>query len=677
MPTAPSLRADIIERRTYLRPHDDGTFETHEEGISRVIDHQRWLWERAKGGMKHVGDEWNMVPLDLAEEAELSELKDLMIDRKVAASGRTRWLGGTQVARTREASQFNCSGQLVNTVHDLVDNFWLLLQGCGVGFNPVMGTLNGFVHVIEDIEIIRSTRVVGDGGGQNGNVETFEDGIWTIKIGDSAEAWAKALGKLVAGKYPAEKLVLDLTAIRAAGQRLKGYGWICSGDEQLAEALVGICEVMNSRAGQLVDIIDILDIVTWLGTTLSSRRAALLAMLDKANVQWKDFVTAKEGITSEHNRQRYQSNNSLIFYNKPTKRELKQIFNMMKKAGGSEPGFINGEHAVKRAPWFKTVNPCAEILLGDKSFCNLVETVLFRFNGDEEGLHRAHWLIARANYRQTCVNLDDGILQRAWHELNEFLRLCGVSVTGVVSWEFQNEPTAWQDLRECAIDGIDSMADELGMPRSKLGTTLKPSGTNAKVSSTIEQECSEGIHRPLGRFIFNNVGFGNHDPLVAKMRKANYHMWTNPADKSSTLVRFPVEYKNIEFDKVMMDGREVEVNLETAVAQLDRYKMVMDNYVDHNCSITISYDLDEVDDIIDWLVANWDSYVGVSFIYRNDPTKTAEDLGFAYLPQQVVDEKTYHDYVKTLGEVNLVSSDDTFDEIDTGDECSTGSCPIR
>ena len=46
----PSLRSQLIFRRTYNRPlNDEGTlFETFEQTIDRVISHQRWLWERAQ-----------------------------------------------------------------------------------------------------------------------------------------------------------------------------------------------------------------------------------------------------------------------------------------------------------------------------------------------------------------------------------------------------------------------------------------------------------------------------------------------------------------------------------------------------------------------------------------------------------------------------------------------------
>ena len=43
-----STRANVVTRRTYNRPKEDGTFETWGETVDRVVDHQQWLWERAR-----------------------------------------------------------------------------------------------------------------------------------------------------------------------------------------------------------------------------------------------------------------------------------------------------------------------------------------------------------------------------------------------------------------------------------------------------------------------------------------------------------------------------------------------------------------------------------------------------------------------------------------------------
>ena len=655
-----SLRSQLIARRTYNRPLDEkgSVFETWEQTVDRVINHQAWLWGRSS----------KTQPNHYEIKSELEELRSLMLDRKVLMSGRTLWLGGTEVAKRREASQFNCSFTHVETVYDVVDVLWLLMQGCGVGFRPIIGQLTGFQKPIKDIEVIRSTRT--DKNGKQDNTETYDPdtGVWTIQIGDSAEAWSKSIGKLVSHKFPANKLILDFSQIRPAGERLKGYGWISSGDESISKAYLAIANIFNRRAGSLLSRIDILDVVNWLGTVLSSRRSAEIALFEVGEDEWEEFAVAKRDWWI-NNVQRAQSNNSLLFKTKPTKPELQHIFDLMVESGGSEPGFINGQAATKRAPWFKGCNPCAEILLGNKSFCNLTEVDVAKFKGDSAGLRRAIYIAARANYRQTCVNLLDGILQEAWHLNNEFLRLCGVGLTGIVRRP-DLHAYDYAELQRTATSGAYSMADELGLPRPKNITTIKPSGTLSKVMDT-----TEGVHKPLGKYIFNNVNFGKYDPLVPLCRSAGYKVIDNPVDPSAVLITFPVKWDDVPFDRVVKNGMTLEVNLETAVSQLERYKMLMQNWCQQNVSATISYSVDEVPDIVDWLMNNWDNYVGVSFLFRADPTQTAKDLGYLYLPQEVVTKEVYEAYAAVIQPIELDKSNDIDAPIE--DDCVNGVCPVR
>jgi ribonucleoside-triphosphate reductase (formate) len=648
-----SLRAQLITRRTYNRPKDDTgvNFESWTDTVDRVIGHQQWLWERAIGR-----------GLTVFEREELLELRTLMLDRKVLTSGRTLWLGGTDVSKKREASQFNCSFTHVESIQDVVDVLWLLLQGCGVGFRPIVGSLTGFAKPIKEIEIVRSTRT--EKGGDELNRETYDNGVWTIRVGDSAEAWAKSVGKLMAHPYPADKLVLDFSQIRPAGERLKGYGWISSGDAAIAKAYSAIAEILNKRAGSLLTRIDILDIVNWLGTVLSSRRSAEIALFNYGEDEWQEFAIAKKDWWV-HNIQRAQSNNSLLFKSKPAKAELEHIFKLMVDAGGSEPGFINAQTATHRAPWFKGVNPCAEILLGNKSFCNLTEVDVGKFKGNSAALRRAIEVAARANYRQTCVDLRDGILQEAWHLNNDFLRLCGVGLTGIVRRP-DLKAYDYEELKRTATAGAYAMADELGLPRPKNITTVKPSGTLSKIMDT-----TEGLHKPLGRYIFNNVNFSKHDPLVPLCRASGYKVVDNPTDQESVLITFPVKWEDVPFD--LVDGKEV--NLESAIEQLNRYKMLMQSWCQQNVSATISYSVDEVPAIIDWLMDNWDHYVGVSFLFRADPTKTAKDLGYLYLPQEVVTKEAFEDYAANLQPIVLDQAN-TLEEMES-QECAGGVCPVK
>jgi hypothetical protein len=186
--------------------------------------------------------------------------------------------------------------------------------------------------------------------------------------------------------------------------------------------------------------------------------------------------------------------------------------------GGFDEGVT--EHSRRKVTWINNMQ-CGEILLPNYGFCNLAEIDLAKFRDDQIGLHRAAYLIARANYRQTCVNLRDGILQDAWHQTNEYLRLCGMGVTGIAR---RPDITPWdyRQLKYAAVAAAYSMADELGLERPKNVSTVKPSGTLSKIMDT-----TEGAHKPKGRYLFNNLSFSRHDPLVAKFFEAHYRLsWT-------------------------------------------------------------------------------------------------------------------------------------------------------
>ena len=1018
-----SARAVATTYRTYCRPKSeakDAPLETWEEVCERsVVVHHRNLWQGAGG---------------VVDEQELEELKALQLDRKVTVSGRTLWMGGTEYGSERACSNFNCSFTRVSSVYSVVDAFWLLLNGSGVGFSPQPGTLHGFQRRIRDVVYVDSDKAA-DWKGFPENVEvaaTLTNGFTrTIKIGDSAAAWAKAVGKLVnppAGRV--DKLVLDFSEIRGPGRRLRGYGWICNGWEPLQKAMKAIVSLLNKKAGELLDEIDILDLINHLGTVLSSRRSAEIAILDANHERATEFATAKanhwaekaDGTTNDH---RQQSNNSLVFWDRPTKAKIREMMQLIARSGGSEPGFINGVAARRRAPWFLGCNPslragtrvltrdgvvpieqlqdkefytpnldgkwsrancwlsgknkplyrivlgtgldvyataehkwpvyvngryvkietkdlragdefpineranlpagdtgtysegfvvgyllgngswterkdgreqvgvtvpaapaaeecrrqlaaffqanggnvtfhpssnggesvetccsdagvisklkdldfekgrlpkwcwqggteafrrgvvcglfcadgsvdattcyvrfgwssvseknagllrevaellglygikmhlrdrfatsttpngntysgnvwslrnggnlavkhfwkvfrpeeradhatelaaaaardvprsrdvhrvkiesveltnlqedvwdvtvhddthcftiaqcvtgnCAEILLSSCGFCNLVSIALPLFDGDFASILRAIYLAARANYRQTCVDLRDGVLTNEWHQTNEALRLCGVSLTGIAMCPWITDYQI-RRMRDAAVTGAYSMADELGLPRPKLVTTIKPEGTRSKIS-----DVTEGIHTPLGQFVFNSMNYSTVDPVVARCRDAGYEIIPHPTDPNNVLIKFPVDYSGCQFTTV--DG--IPLNRESAVDQLNRYKRWNTLWADHNSSNTISWDVSELEEIVDWLDQNWDDYVAVSFLFRNIPTKSAKDLGYAYLPQQVVTPEVYREYVSRLKPVDWSDMRGVFDEVQSSD-CAGGVCPVK
>lgn len=672
----PSIRAKFTERRTYLRPlNEEGDiFETPAQALDRVMGHQRELWQNALGRK-----------LALNESAELQELRGYIEAKLISVSGRVKWMGGTEIVKERASGAFNCSFSIAETPADLTDIFWLLLQGCGVGFRPKVGLLTGLPSSIKDVEVIPSTRNDKGGAEDTTSIIDKEASTWTIKFGDSAKAWAKGLGKLTAEKPRVEKLVLDFSELRPGGKRLKGYGWLSSGWEPLMKGMLGIIKVMTAKADALLDAIDIGDIINWLGTVLSSRRSAQIWLQEVAETEWDkiydkhgEFIGAKTARWERGLGHREQSNNSLVFLNKPSRETLNFLLNKILHEG--EPGFVNGEHARRRAPEMEGLNPCAEILLPSKGFCNLMQVVWHRFNGMFDKLLRAQWLAGRANYRQTCVSMRDGVLQLQWEDNQKLLRLCGVSPTGYVSWEGLNDPERLEAVRDAAIAGANAMADDLGLQRPRRVTQVQPAGTSSKALGIEGDEVHEGAHCADSRWIFNNINFSKFDLMVKRLEDAGYDVWENPNDPTGKLVRFPVAYPASPFftaKKILIDGaeEEVEINEESAVSQLERYRLLMKHYVQHNCSITVSFDEEEIPAMVDWFYKNWDDYVGVSFLKRNDPTRTAKDLGFKYLPQEAISRRIYEEYIARLLPVDL-DEDKSHELLDLG-ACATGACPIR
>ncbi len=654
---SPSARAEAVTRRTYNRPLDaEGTIlETWEQTAHRATRiHHRKLWEGAGGK---------------PNDAELDELYELVRSRKALVSGRTLWLGGTEYSTDRACSQFNCAFTRCQTVYEVVDIFWLLLNGCGVGFRPIAGTLHGFLKPIRQFNVVSSTQNSdhhGDPDGSSIPPTADNDFSWTIKVGDSAKSWAKSLGKLLNPPTCAvNKLTIDFSDVRGPGKRLKGYGWICNGSKPLEAAMRAIFAIMNAKAGDLLDEIDLLDMINWLGTVLSSRRSAQIALMDHGHPRWEQFAKAKQNWFDNNAAHRQQSNNSLVFWHKPTKREIKDIMQLIWDCGGSEPGFVNGEAARNRAPWFDGLNPCGEILLQSRGFCNLVTTAVNKYNDDFAGLLRTLYIMGRANYRQTCVTLTDGVLMPEWHQTNAALRLCGMSLTGIAQAPWLTDYQI-KTMRNAAVAGTYSMADELGLPRPKLVTTLKPEGTGSKI-----MDVTEGLHKPLGRYIFNWINFPSTDPLVKLLAEAGYRVLDNPHSSTSKLICFPIDYAGCRFD---MHGKK-QVNTDSAILQLDHYKRWNTLWTDHNSSVTVSWDISEIDEIVEWLWRNWNDFVAVSWLKRNDPTKTAKDLGYAYLPQEVVEESDYTSYVSTLQQVDWTQMHGVHDL--TLADCAGGQCPVR
>ena len=112
----------------------------------------------------------------------------------------------------------------------------------------------------------------------------------------------------------------------------------------------------------------------------------------------------------------------------------------------------------------------------------------------------------------------------------------------------------------------------------------------------------------------------------------------------------------------------------SALEQLELYKMFMQNYVDHNASITVHVREDEWEAVEEWIWENWDDVVAISFI-------SLDDHFYQQAPYEKITKEEYEKLSKAMKPLvpSLIAKYELNEtEIDLGDEtCEAGICPIR
>jgi len=136
------------------------------------------------------------------------------------------------------------------------------------------------------------------------------------------------------------------------------------------------------------------------------------------------------------------------------------------------------------------------------------------------------------------------------------------------------------------------------------------------------------------------------------------------------------EPNTVIFDFPVHNPTPVTANELTALEQLEVYKLFMDEYVDHNASVSIYFGKDEIPAIARWLDENWDSYVAVSFFPRNNGV-------YRQAPKEAITATEYEERVKALPDLSGLEK--RVAEIEAGefqaggleDDCEGGICPVR
>lgn len=661
-----TLLSQVVAYRTYTRVAPDGRVERWEDVARRVADFSA-----------------SLAPV---EPGEGEALYTLILEKAAFPAGRTLWVGGTPMGWKGETS-YNCAYHRIRGPEDLRDLQLLLMSGAGVGNSIRDEDVEEFNETVPVSGILHKTLTFREGWVgysspeyREGTAVYLEDGEATIIVGDSREGWAQALYFFlvaISDNAPAQRVIVDLRSVRPYGERLKTFGGFASGPGPLKELFSTIFKKLQEEALKnggrglwtptlLLDLVNLVGQATVAGGTRRSAESVLFT-------PGSPITTAKIGPWWDHSPWRAQSNNSAVFDERPSLETIRGYVHYAMEYG--EPGFVNGEAARRRRPDWDGLNPCFEILLRDHGVCNLATLVLPAFLGRPMGeIERAARLLARHAVRITFLEFSP--LLRHWQRVQEEDRLIGISMTGWVDyWAAQGKlhDTAAQvafleRLRAAIHRGAEEYARELNIPVPLLMTTIKPEGTLSLVAGGV----SPGIHDPYAPYYIRRVRMGRTDYVA----QALYYLGMEPKPELgySSLEDSPVWV--YEFPLRSPSGRAA-ISV-PAVEQLERYRMMMRHYVDHNASITVYVGKDEVEDVVEWIHKNWDDVVAVSLLpkdgggYTLAPLEAIDEARYREMEAALPDPSSLHSYVQAAVDAGAKEASPEDDP-----SCASGACPVR
>ena len=323
---------------------------------------------------------------------------------------------------------------------------------------------------------------------------------------------------------------------------------------------------------------------------------------------------------------------------------------------------------------------CGEILLPANAVCNLTTINLTQFvvKGKYEGQAAVDWtglkkamrLSARAGYRMTCVDLE----LPGWNEIHHRDRLLGCSITGYQDLigmlpEGFNEELFLEEMKKWTRFYADEYAEELGTPKSKLVTSVKPEGTLSLIAGGV----SPGVHYQHSPYFIRRIRVNASDPLAKTALELGWQIHPEVGQTMENATTLVIDFP------CKTEARKTKNDV-SAVEQLKTYLRFQKNYVEHNASNTISVKPDEWEEVVDFVHTNWNDVLGVTFLESNSTY-------YPLLPYEECTKETYDDLVKKTRqfdpeilnnmEITTRNMGKEYEILDDKEGCENGVCPIR
>ncbi|MBI2033938.1 MAG: ribonucleoside-triphosphate reductase [Candidatus Liptonbacteria bacterium] len=596
--------SEFIYYRTYSRwIEEEGRRETWIETVERYLNFMK----------ENLGNR-------LTEE-EYAELREGILKQEAMPSMRLLWSAGL-AARKNNVAAFNCSFIAPTKLEDFAEIMFLSMSGTGVGFSVESQTV-----------------------GQLPQIKKQTGKVWkTHLIEDSKEGWCEALTLGLKAWFNGKDVKFDLSKVRPAGARLLTMGGQSSGPEPLRALLEFTRRKIMVKQGRRLSNIDVHDIICKIGEVVMAggvRRSALISLSDLDDPDMRD---AKKGQFYLTEGQRSMANNSAVYNEKPSASQFLEEWIALAKSGSGERGIFNRGSLKQQLPerrWkvFEKdsqrcgTNPCGEIILKSKEFCNLSEVVGRSDDTEETLLRKVRLATILGTYQSSLTNFT--YISKDWQKNCNEERLLGVSITGQWDCPALRNPVTLRKLREVSIEVNKIYAAKMGISPSVCITCVKPSGT---VSQLVD--AASGLHPRHSKYYIRRVRINATDPLFQMLKDQKVPYYPEVGQSMSSANTFVVEFP------VKAPEGAVFRNDLSAIEQLEYWKMVKENYTEHNPSVTISVGENEWIVVANWLYENWDILGGLSFLPRSEHV-------YLLAPYEEITAERYEEMVVKLPEIDF------------------------
>ena len=591
------------------------------------------------------------------KDAEYAELREAILSQQVMPSMRLMQFAG-DAARQSNVCAYNCSYIAPSKLRDFAEIMYISMRGTGVGYS------------VESQNVQALPQIKYQAGKK----------LPTHVVDDSAEGWCDALTLGLETWYDGKDVDFDFSLVRPAGARLKTMGGKASGPEPLRNLLAFARERVLARQGRRLKNIDAHDIICKIGECVVAGGVRRSAMISLSDLDDSDLRDAKKGQFFLSDPHRSIANNSAVYTEKPTNEEFMDEWVALMKSHSGERGIFNRGGLMQQLPkrrlenWEKAgyvengrvmqpagTNPCGEIILKSKQFCNLSEVIARADDTKESLLKKARLATILGTYQSTLTSLP--YLSKEWQNNCESERLLGVSITGQWDSPAVRDADVLDAMRAETVKVNKKYADRFGVNASTAITAVKPSGT---VSKTFD--VSSGMHARYAPYYLQRIRISATDSLFKMMRDQGVPFYPEVGQTLESANTFV-----LEFPVKAPEGAVCKDDL-SALDQLAHWKLVKEHYTEHNPSVTISVGDEEWIAVANWVYANWDIVGGLSFLPRDGHV-------YRLAPMEAITKEKYDELVSRFPKVDYARliqyelSDETEQKKELA--CAGGLCEIE